>query len=369
MYIGSFASLRTPESTKKLRKEQGLPVDEDENDAQGLSSSDAWLLPVFGSVVLLSLYLAFKYLDRDTILLLVQAYFALASVLVLPPVVLRLSRILLGKTILSRWANQALVFSGKVEWTCPASKRSLAQPSFRLDRASMVLGVVALGLVAVYMVTRHWMLSNVLAACFAIQGIMLIQLDSFTTGFVLLGGLFLYDIFWVFGSTRLAGESVMVQVATNFDGPIKLVVPRNLLPALWAVREHGWAAWPAWKFSLLGLGDIVVPGVFVALALHFDQHLASTRHPSVSFDRFYYRFAKPYFTACMVGYVMGLVLTMIVMHVFQTGQPALLYLSPSCSLAAALVAWRRGEMQALWRWENPATQTPKQPPAVPDKTA
>ncbi|WFD25594.1 hypothetical protein MNAN1_000557 [Malassezia nana] len=369
VYIGSFASLRTPESTKKLRKEQGLPIDEDEDDAQGLNSSDAWLLPVFGSIVLLSLYLAFKYLDRETILLLIQTYFAVAGVLVLPPVVLRLSRILLGQTILSRWAKQALVFSGKVEWTCPASKRALAQPSLRLNRASMVLSVVALGLVAVYMVTRHWMLSNVLAVCFAIQGIMLIQLDSFSTGFILLGGLFLYDIFWVFGSTRLAGESVMVKVATNFDGPIKLVVPRNLLPALLAVREHGWGAWPAWKFSLLGLGDIVVPGVFVALALHFDQYLASTRQPSVSFDRFYYRFAKPYFTACIIGYVVGLVLTMIVMHVFQTGQPALLYLSPSCSLAAALVAWRRGEIQTMWRWENPATQTPRQPPAVADKTA
>lgn len=356
VYTGSFASLSTPESTKKLRKEQGLPVDDEKDGTQGLDSSDAWLLPVFGSIVLVSLYFAFKYLDRETILLLVQVYFGLASVLVIPSVLLRLSRMALGENILTRWEKQALQCEWSAEWTCPKSKRSLAKTRFRLDRASMVLGAAVLGLMGVYVVTRHWMLSNVIAAFFAIQGIMLLQLDSFATGFILLGGLFLYDIFWVFGSSQFAGESVMVKVATNFDGPIKLVVPRNLCDAFVAVREHGWSALPAWKFSLLGLGDIVVPGVFVALALQFDQYMASTRHPAVSFDRYYYKFAKPYFRACVLGYVAGLVMTMVVMHVFQAGQPALLYLSPSCSLSVVIVAWWRGELPTLWHWVNPATK-------------
>lgn len=348
--------MSTPESTKKLRKEKGIAADDDKDNAQGLNSSDAWLLPVFGSAALLSLYLAFKYLDREMILLLIQVYFGVASVLVIPPVVLRLSRMALGENVLTRWEKQALVCTWTADWSAPDSKRPLAKTGFRLDRASMVLGAMVVGLMGLYAVTQHWMLSNVIAVCFAIQGIMLIQLDSFATGFILLGGLFLYDIFWVFGSSKFAGESVMVKVATNFDGPIKLVVPRNLGDAFVALREHGWHALPAWKFSLLGLGDIVVPGIFVALALQFDQQQASSRHPSVSFDRFYSQFAKPYFTVCMIGYVAGLVMTMVVMHVFQTGQPALLYLSPSCSLSILLAALTRGELHALWNWVNPATK-------------
>ena len=45
-----------------------------------------------------------------------------------------------------------------------------------------------------------------------------IQLDTFWAGFILLGGLFFYDIFFVFGT------NVMVTVAISMDVPIK--VPR-----------------------------------------------------------------------------------------------------------------------------------------------
>jgi minor histocompatibility antigen H13 len=43
-----------------------------------------------------------------------------------------------------------------------------------------------------------------------------IQLDTFWAGFVLLGGLFFYDIFFVFGT------NVMVTVAVSMDVPIKV---------------------------------------------------------------------------------------------------------------------------------------------------
>lgn len=67
---------------------------------------------------------------------------------------------------------------------------------------------------------------------------------------LLLGLLFFYDIFWVFFTP------VMVEVAKNFDAPIKLLFRR--VPAI--------AGAPA-QFSMLGLGDIVLPGLFVALIL------------------------------------------------------------------------------------------------------
>jgi minor histocompatibility antigen H13 len=54
-------------------------------------------------------------------------------------------------------------------------------------------------------------------------------------------GLFLYDIWWVFGT------EVMVSVARDFNAPIKILWPKDL-----GAVDSG--------FTLLGLGDIVLPG-------------------------------------------------------------------------------------------------------------
>jgi minor histocompatibility antigen H13 len=55
---------------------------------------------------------------------------------------------------------------------------------------------------------------------FAVNGVELLHLNNVVTGCILLGGLFFYDIFWVFGT------DVMVTVAKSFEAPIKLVFPQ-----------------------------------------------------------------------------------------------------------------------------------------------
>lgn len=99
----------------------------------------------------------------------------------------------------------------------------------------------------------------------------------------------------------------MVKVATNLDVPIKLLWAKSLSFS----PERG--------FTMLGLGDIVVPGMFVALALRYDQHRGAQRGQHA-------RYSKPYFCAALAAYVAGLGATMAVMHVFKAAQPALLYL-------------------------------------------
>jgi len=106
-------------------------------------------------------------------------------------------------------------------------------------------------------------------------------------------GLFFYDIFWVFFTP------VMVSVAKSFDAPIKLLFPTGD-----ALRPY----------SMLGLGDIVIPGIFVALALRFD--VSRRRQPQ-------------YFTSAFIGYAVGVILTIVVMNWFQAAQPALLYIVPA----------------------------------------
>ena len=99
----------------------------------------------------------------------------------------------------------------------------------------------------------------------------------------------------------------MVSVATSLDLPMKILWPKSTRLSL----EHG--------TMMLGLGDIVVPGTFVSLALRYDHF----RHTKAQEEK---PFAKPYFTASVVAYVTGLATTMAVMHVFHAPQPALLYL-------------------------------------------
>lgn len=79
------------------------------------------------------------------------------------------------------------------------------------------------------------------------NAIQLLSLDSFKTGMILLSGLFFYDIFWVFYTP------VMVSVAKSFDAPIKLLWPRDIIGYILNTLEKV-------NFTMLGLGDIVIPG-------------------------------------------------------------------------------------------------------------
>jgi Signal peptide peptidase len=44
------------------------------------------------------------------------------------------------------------------------------------------------------------LMTNILALSFAYNALCLLKLDSFQTGTILLAGLFVYDIWWVFGT-------------------------------------------------------------------------------------------------------------------------------------------------------------------------
>ena len=91
--------------------------------------------------------------------------------------------------------------------------------------------------------------------------------------------------------------------------------------------------------SMLGLGDIVIPGIFVALMLRFDEHLELGR-------------SLPYYLTNFVSYVLGLVATVAVMHFFDAAQPALLYLVPACLGSSMLCSVVRGEFNKLWGYSE-----------------
>ena len=92
----------------------------------------------------------------------------------------------------------------------------------------------------------------------------------------------------------------------TLDVPIKLLWPKSI--QLFG-NERG--------YTMLGLGDVVIPGTFVALALRYDYHLQKKREGLRKLRYFY---------GTLCGYVLGLIATMVVMHVVGKAQPALLYL-------------------------------------------
>ncbi len=189
----------------------------------------------------------------------------------------------------------------------------------RWGASDVVALAISVAVCAWYAQTKHWILNNVLGLAFSVQGIALLSLGSYKNGAILLGGLFIYDVFWVFGT------DVMVSVAKSFDAPIKLTFPRNIFA-------------DEFTFSMLGLGDIVIPGFFVALLLRFDK---VRRHKGSPFFQWSYR-----------AYVAGLLTTIAVMHVFKAAQPALLYLVPFCLGASFLTGLAYGEWGALLAYEE-----------------
>uniref|UniRef100_A0A3Q1F9F4 Histocompatibility (minor) 13 n=1 Tax=Acanthochromis polyacanthus TaxID=80966 RepID=A0A3Q1F9F4_9TELE len=126
--------------------------------------------------------------------------------------------------------------------------------NYEFDTKNLVCLVISSVVGVWYLLKKHWIANNLFGLAFALNGVELLHLNNVSTGCILLGGLFVYDVFWVFGT------NVMVTVAKSFEAPIKLVFPQDLL-------EKGLEAS---NFAMLGLGDIVIPGIFIALLLRFD---------------------------------------------------------------------------------------------------
>jgi len=191
-----------------------------------------------------------------------------------------------------------------------------------------------------YFMKKHWIANNLFGLAFAINGVELLHLNNVLTGCILLGGLFFYDIFWVFGT------DVMVTVAKSFEAPIKLVFPQDLL-------ENGL---DAKNMAMLGLGDIVIPGIFVALLLRSDRSLNRNSHF--------------YFYTTFIAYIAGLAFTIFIMHWYKHAQPALLYLVPACLGAPMFMALVRGDIKSMLKYaDHPEDEKEEEQPAAAVSTS
>jgi len=297
-----------------------------------MSTKDAYMFPFIGSGVLFGLYLLFKMFHKDYINLLLSGYFLLFGIFALSATARPLFEG--GFPNLVRKKNPR-----KISFTPFWNKKEPIEIKFDGVDIISILWATLVGVW--YIMHKHWVANNVLGLAFAIQGISMLSLGSYKVGCILLSGLFFYDIFWVFGT------EVMVSVAKSFDAPVKLLFPKSLF-----AEEL--------QFSMLGLGDIVIPGIFIALLLRFDaKYSASKKAKKV--------FKKTYFGTTFLAYILGLATTIFVMHTFQAAQPALLYLVPFCIGASLITALVNSQLALLFAYseEEKKEDAKEQKPAAP----
>eukprot|EP00638_Chattonella_subsalsa_P003841 CAMPEP_0117765326 /NCGR_PEP_ID=MMETSP0947-20121206/20037_1 /TAXON_ID=44440 /ORGANISM="Chattonella subsalsa, Strain CCMP2191" /LENGTH=237 /DNA_ID=CAMNT_0005587943 /DNA_START=375 /DNA_END=1088 /DNA_ORIENTATION=+ len=207
--------------------------------------------------------------------------------------------------------------------------------------------------------------------------ISVLRIGSLKAATYCLIGLFFYDIFWVFFSSHFFGENVMVEVATrnsqnpagNLAKALNVPVIKNAVSELQLPMKLIVPNWGASHFSMLGLGDIAIPGIFLAFALQYDfflrqkaksqkeekdelsvellemgtrrQDQSQRNTPDVSA-------VNAYFRACLIGYVIGLLLSGLASAIFRAAQPALLYLVPCVLGPLVYQAYKKSNLKELW---------------------
>ena len=454
IFTGAHASLSRPSSAAKPPKRdktKDKTNEEDENDEdqtrmEGLSPSDAIMFPLLAGVTLSGLYFLIKWL-QDAALLnkILNWYFSGFAVF-------SVGRLATDCLILLRGlAFPKCYLDSGVMWKIDSTERKVISQTDELEEqtrnsplpgifsrmalpstanhvlwtvrdqlsqklivklhvrriVSGKLSIGTLGLLGaliglfcvVYFnfVSRPWFLTNILGFAFAYSALQFMSPTTFGTGSLILGALFLYDIYFVFYTP------MMVTVAKELDIPIKLLFPRpkpeEALP-------------DQLNLSMLGLGDVVLPGIMIGLALRFDLYMhylkkqerkevvhptpenvdsTETNHKgmeevvkapftSVSGrwgDRFWslswpdmflpafarnskttasaasaMSFPKPYFYASVSGYVFGMCVTLVVMQIADHAQPALLYLVPGVLVSVWLTGLVRGEVKEMSKYDE-----------------
>ena len=203
-----------------------------------------------------------------------------------------------------------------------------------------------------------WIFQDILNFCIVLMFLSSVRLPNLKVATILLGSALLYDVWWVFlQPVVVGGPSVMVEVATGGGST------RFKMPMVFAVpRINSLGTNPG--LTMLGLGDVVLPGLLVAMARRWDVFKQNRRcggAVEVSIN------SIGYFAPMVGAYGGGLLVTFVALAYGwggDQGQPALLYLSPSTLCMLCCLGLMHRELKELWQWEerpvavvqNPSTE-------------
>ena len=237
VYMGCLMSTRLGKDKNNKIVNYSKDLAEDE---AVIGMSEAKQFPLVASAFLFGIYLLYKLVPKHIFMAIVNVYFSFAIVMSVSAMIVEL--IPFSKSI------KKVILSIKI----PTVLQGILEiKKFELSIARIISILVVCVPVGFYFMTKHWALNNIFGVLFSVVALKTLNLSSTKTGMFLLWALFFYDIFWVYGT------DVMVTVAKNLDLPIKLVFP--FLNAEGDIKK-----------SMVGLGDIVLPGVFISMCLKFD---------------------------------------------------------------------------------------------------
>ncbi len=126
--------------------------------------------------------------------------------------------------------------------------------------------------------------------------------------------MFFYDLYWVYQS------EVMVTVAKSIDLPMKIK-----FPFLDSITKEV-------KFSMLGLGDIVLPGLLLSLCIKYDIDSFIVRNRGFKIEDLTF----PLFNLMTLAYGASLVIVYCAMIYFSHPQPALVFIVPICTITLGI---------------------------------
>lgn len=441
IYTGAHASLSRPSSAAKPSiKDKKRDDDDDEPEEQeqrmeGLGPIDAILLPLVAALSLTTLYFLIKWLGDPTLLnKILNWYFGFFGIWALAQMI-KDSMCIFASFVSPRIHDKdynlsengarprefELISSPLVEENSPVSKQSsspplsskvtnamrclrellsrrldvrvyihkMAQGRFKIgphDVISLFLAIIA----SLYfnLIGKPWWLTNLFGFSLAYNALQVMSPTTSWTGTLVLGGLFVYDIYFVFFTP------LMVTVATQLEIPFKLLFPWPRRPTDDPTKR---------ALSMLGLGDVILPGMMIGFALRFDLYLfylhkqiqrtnnyskktedtaddsaneevvdskvtKAIWHPATGGwgERFWtpnneilrskqlqgVLFPKTYFRASFIGYVLGMLCALGVMNIYGQAQPALLYLVPGVLGSFWGTALVKGDIKTLWAFDE-----------------
>ncbi|UJR14001.1 hypothetical protein I4U23_001001 [Adineta vaga] len=246
---------------------------------------------------------------------------------------------------------------------------------------------ISLTLVVIWFVYRHsdwaWVLQDILGAAVCITVTSIYRLGNMRVITIILVVFFLYDIFFVFitpyipifqkssttsssvtaapsgsslGSRTISRKStrtpsVMEQVALGIGAngesvpllfALPMFIPESEIDPCVTVRK-----------SMLGFGDIILPGILLTFCKIFD--IASANRWPI------------YYLQSVISYFVGLALTHVALYLMNTAQPALLYIVPCILLSTIITSLIRRELKELYTGKRleAALEGTKEKPLAP----
>jgi len=378
MALASFRGAWTVRSETLMHTnadDRASAVSKDDDDAEDqnpdvqtvmLSSRQVLLYLILASSVLLVVYLLVS-LGADWIVMMIIVMFCFASVSALSITVL--------EPLVNGWCprmNRVRVFA-----------ISVCGETVTASLGELLVMFVSCGIVIWWFLERHanyaWIVQNILGACICCTFAIAVQLPNLKVATLLLGLFLLYDVTMVFLTPLIFNSSVMLTVATagGSDSQSSAAGTNTCehhygerMPMLFMVPRSDWAG----GYSMLGLGDVILPTTLVNLMLRVDYRttggpfagmFGAPRPISDAASGASVLFRIGYFPILVFCYGFGLFLAFLANTLHLTfngvrGQPALLYLVPCTLFPSIWMAWRRHELASIWTWdEASASRGPK----------